>query len=83
MSIHFNAYLPNLLLACLKLPASFHPPSLVCLQVASLPVEEGDFVIVASDGLFDNVFDEDIVSVVKVFGGRTIVDLQRTGELSS
>ena len=44
-------------------------------------MEEGDFVIVASDGLYDNVFDEDIVSVVKVFGGRTIVDLQRTGEL--
>ncbi|KAA8495409.1 putative protein phosphatase 2C 26 [Porphyridium purpureum] len=31
-------------------------------------VRKGDWVIVATDGLFDNVFDDDIVSIVSEFG---------------
>ncbi|KAJ3326625.1 hypothetical protein HDU93_002358 [Gonapodya sp. JEL0774] len=34
-------------------------------EVAEVDVSEGDIVIVGSDGLFDNLFDEDVVDIVK------------------
>ncbi|KAI9001993.1 phosphatase 2C-like domain-containing protein [Gaertneriomyces semiglobifer] len=34
-------------------------------QIYKLKVEEGDIVILGSDGMFDNVFDEDIVDIVR------------------
>lgn len=45
-----------------------------------VPVQEGDTIVMGSDGLFDNVFDKDIASVVKVFGGKDQVAVQRSGE---
>lgn len=47
-------------------------------QVVEIEVREGDTLVMASDGLFDNVFDEDIASVVNVFGGSDLVSVQRT-----
>lgn len=34
------------------------------LQVSSVDLKEGDTIIMGSDGLFDNVFDQEIVSVM-------------------
>lgn len=33
-------------------------------QMFALKIEEGDIVIIGTDGLFDNVFDEDIVDII-------------------
>lgn len=49
-------------------------------QVYSVPVEEGDTIVMASDGLFDNVFDKDIASIVDVFGGSDEGAAMRSGE---
>ncbi|KAL5033849.1 hypothetical protein RTP6_001755 [Batrachochytrium dendrobatidis] len=37
-------------------------------QVFSIPVQEGDIVVIGSDGIFDNVFDDEIVEIL---GGHT------------
>eukprot|EP00475_Leptophrys_vorax_P015432 TRINITY_DN21778_c0_g1_i1.p1 TRINITY_DN21778_c0_g1~~TRINITY_DN21778_c0_g1_i1.p1 ORF type:complete len:410 (-),score=2.38 TRINITY_DN21778_c0_g1_i1:239-1468(-) len=47
-------------------------------EVLSFPVQAGDTVVMASDGLFDNVFDKDIASIVKVFGGDSPASISRT-----
>jgi serine/threonine protein phosphatase PrpC len=33
-------------------------------QTFTIKIQEGDVVVIGSDGLFDNVFDEDIVDIV-------------------
>lgn len=47
-------------------------------EVVSFPVQVGDTVVMASDGLFDNVFDKDLASIVKVFGGGSAACVSRT-----
>ncbi|CAI5472073.1 unnamed protein product [Closterium sp. Yama58-4] len=47
-------------------------------EVLSFSVQEGDTVVMASDGLFDNVFDKDIASIVKVFSGPSHAHVSRT-----
>ncbi|CAI5501134.1 unnamed protein product [Closterium sp. Naga37s-1] len=47
-------------------------------EVLSFSVQEGDTVVMASDGLFDNVFDKDIASIVKVFSGPSPSHVSRT-----
>lgn len=49
----------------------------------SVPVEEGDTIVMGSDGLFDNVFDNDIASIVDVFGGSDDGAPLRSGEPAS
>lgn len=52
-------------------------------QTFSVKIEEGDIVILGSDGMFDNVFDEDIVDIVRnVTAGSkpTSVDPQRISD---
>ena len=44
----------------------------------SVRVEEGDTVVLGSDGLFDNLFDRDIGAVVGVFAGSSIRAAQHT-----
>lgn len=34
------------------------------MQVSSVKMEEGDIIVMGSDGLFDNVFDQELVSTV-------------------
>ena len=34
------------------------------MQVSSVKLKEGDIVVMGSDGLFDNVFDQEIASTV-------------------
>ena len=36
-------------------------------DIANIPVEHGDLVIMATDGLWDNVFDEEIVALLEVY----------------
>eukprot|EP00271_Cylindrocystis_brebissonii_P000155 TRINITY_DN101_c0_g1_i4.p1 TRINITY_DN101_c0_g1~~TRINITY_DN101_c0_g1_i4.p1 ORF type:complete len:391 (-),score=73.79 TRINITY_DN101_c0_g1_i4:288-1460(-) len=47
-------------------------------KVYDLQVEEGDTLVMASDGFFDNVFDRDLASVVSVFGGSDLKATEHT-----
>jgi serine/threonine protein phosphatase PrpC len=46
---------------CLRLVLIIHS---TYLQQFTVKVEKGDIIILASDGLFDNLFDEDILEIV-------------------
>jgi hypothetical protein len=37
-------------------------------------IQEGDIVILGSDGLFDNVFDEEIVDIVEAYTKAKVID---------
>ena len=39
-------------------------------QEYTLKVQRGDIIVMGSDGLFDNVFDEDILDIVNSFGSK-------------
>lgn len=47
-------------------------------QVYEVDLEEGDTIVVASDGLYDNVYDRDIGAVVSVFGGSDVSTAEHT-----
>ena len=40
-------------------------------QFFTVQIQEGDLVLVGSDGLFDNLFDEDILSIIHSITGGT------------
>lgn len=50
-------------------------------QVFQVPLQEGDTLVLGSDGLFDNVFDQDMAALVAVFGGPSQEAVQNTGNL--
>lgn len=39
----------------------------LCSQVSSVELMEGDIIVMGSDGLFDNVFDHEIVSTMATY----------------
>ena len=41
-------------------------------QEYTLKVHRGDIIVMGSDGLFDNVFDEDVLDIVNSFGTSTL-----------
>ena len=46
-------------------PGSPQHPKLAAMPVCDGAAQEGDIIVAATDGLWDNCFDEEIVSVLK------------------
>lgn len=49
-------------------------------QVFKTDLEQGDMVVLGSDGLFDNLYDQDIESVLSTIGGPDQDSAQRGGK---
>lgn len=49
------------------------------LQVYKAELTEGDIIVMGSDGLFDNVYDQDIESTLRSFGGSDQESAERSG----
>jgi protein phosphatase PTC7 len=46
-------------------------------------VQEGDIIVLGSDGLFDNLYDNDILAIVqKSFGQNKPVDVLKTQQIA-
>lgn len=60
-----NAYYRDTMHSCLSLSNNPPPPPPKTQnQVCSVELMEGDAIIMGSDGLFDNIFDHEIVSTM-------------------
>lgn len=62
-----NRILLELILLCMKSPSNtlLNVMAVVILkQVSSVELVKGDVIVMGSDGLFDNVFDSEIVSTI-------------------
>ena len=49
------------------------------MQIYKVELTEGDTIVMGSDGLFDNVYDQDIESTLSLFGGSDQESVERTG----
>merc|ERR1712147_320787 len=43
-----------------------------CAMTESVSLQPGDVIVAGSDGLFDNMYDQDIVSVVAGYSSRSV-----------